>query len=83
MSFSHDVVMFNAFFFFLHSAFRLISLKFVFQLTNVLAILNAHCVDPEIIKQVFRQVWKHKVFNITTTKAQTNTFSQKEISLGA
>lgn len=27
-----------------------------FQLSNFLAILNAHCVDPEIIKQVFRQV---------------------------
>ena len=29
---------------------------FWFQLSNFLAILNAHCVDPEIIKQVFRQV---------------------------
>ena len=29
---------------------------FVFQLSNFLAILNAHCVDPEIIKQIFRQV---------------------------
>ena len=28
-----------------------------FQLSNFLAILNAHCVDPEIIKQVFRQVY--------------------------
>ena len=28
----------------------------LFQLSNFLAILNAHCVDPEIIKQVFRQV---------------------------
>ncbi|XP_074612959.1 unconventional myosin-Va-like isoform X2 [Acropora palmata] len=27
------------------------------RLTNVLAILNAHCVDPEIIKQVFRQLF--------------------------
>lgn len=52
----HDVLMFNAVFLLQLSAFRLISFKFVFQLTNVLAILNAHCVDPEIIKQVFRQV---------------------------
>lgn len=52
----YDVVMLNAVFLFQLSAFRLISFKFVFQLTNFLAILNSHCVDPEIIKQVFRQV---------------------------
>lgn len=35
---------------------RIFITNVLFQLSNFLAILNAHCVDPEIIKQVFRQV---------------------------